>query len=199
MNNVIPTESLDKLFTQILKTNEWKIAQEDFNNCQNIFIIGNGGNLAVADHGAVDITRLSTKLAHAPGSGILATSIISDSSFKDWFSNWLNAHTNIMDSISKSKCMVIGISSSGTAHNIVNCLENASNKGMKSLMISGRESPEVINEKYNSVQIGTDFYHTGEVVSLMLMYQLIHGSGGACPSISKKLNATSFDRLVKNK
>ena len=103
-----------------------------------------------------------------------------------------------MDSISKSKCMVIGISSSGTAHNIVNCLENASNKGMKSLMISGRESPEVINEKYNSVQIGTDFYHTGEVVSLMLMYQLIHGSGGVCPSISKKLNATSFDRLVKN-
>lgn len=199
MDKIIPTESLDKSFTEVLTTNEWKTAQEDFNKSRNIFIIGNGGNLAVADHGAVDITRLSTKLAHAPGSGILATSIISDSSFKDWFSNWLNAHTNVMDSTSKSKCMVIGISSSGTAHNIVNCLENASSKGMKSLMISARKSPDVFNEKYNSIQIGTDFYHTGEVVSLMLMYQLIHGSGGVCPSISKKLNASSFDRLVINK
>ena len=41
-------------------------AQKDFNKSKIIFIVGNGGNLAVADHGSVDITRLSDKLAICP-------------------------------------------------------------------------------------------------------------------------------------
>ena len=54
-------------------------------------------------------------------------------------------------------------------------------------------------ENINIIQLGTDFYHTGEVLSLMLFYQLIHGSGKECPSISKKINEPSFDRLVGTK
>ena len=196
--NIIPTESIDKCLEDVISTEEWFKAQEDFNNSEIIFIIGNGGNLAVADHGAVDITRLSKKLAHAPGSGILATSIISDSSFNNWFTNWIDAQTSAMTNSAKEKCMVIGISSSGTASNIVTCLENASSNKMKALMLSARKSPKVLNNQYNTVQLGTDYYHTGEVISLMLMYQLIHGSGSQCPTISNKLESESFDRLVLN-
>lgn len=194
-NKLLPTESLDELLTNVLETPEWDKAQEDFNKSKIIFIVGNGGNLAVADHGSVDITRLSDKLAICPGSGILATSVIGDSCIDRWFYNWLNAHIKVISREELTNCMAIGISSSGTASNINSCLELASNNGMKTLMISARNLKETSNN-LNTIQLGTDYYHTGEVLSLMLFYQLIHGSGKECPSISKKLHEPSFDRLV---
>ena len=194
-NKLLPTESLDELLTNVLETPEWNKAQEDFNKSKIIFIVGNGGNLAVADHGSVDITRLSDKLAICPGSGILATSVIGDSCIDRWFYNWLNAHIKVISKEELTNCMAIGISSSGTASNINSCLELASNNGMKTLMISARNLKETSNN-LNTIQLGTDYYHTGEVLSLMLFYQLIHGSGKECPSISKKLHEPSFDRLV---
>ena len=108
-----------------MSSKEWEKAQDDFNKSTTIYIIGNGGNLAVADHGSVDITRLSTKLAIAPGSGIVATSVIGDSSIDTWFINWLKAHLDVQSSLDKSNSMLIGISSSGTAHNICSCLSFA--------------------------------------------------------------------------
>ena len=194
-NKLLPTESLDELLSNVLETKEWDKAQEDFNKSKIIFMVGNGGNLAVADHGSVDITRLSDKLAICPGSGILATSVIGDSCIDSWFYNWLNAHIKVISKNELPYCMVIGVSSSGTASNINTCLELGADNNMKTLMISARKL-KLQSSKYNTLQLGTDFYHTGEVLSLMLFYQLIHGSGKECPSISKKLHEPSFDRLV---
>ena len=193
---ILPTESLDRLLEKILKSPSWYQAQEDFNNSKVIYIIGNGGNLAVADHGSVDITRLSSKLAIAPGSGIVATSVIGDTSIDTWFLNWLKAHLDIQTNLEKSNHMVIGISSSGTAKNICSCLSYAESKSLKTLMISARNLKGIIDHSFNCVELGTDYYHTGEVLSLLLFYQLIHGSGSKCPSISGKVGKPSFDRLV---
>ena len=49
-----------------------------FDNASKIALIGNGGNLAVADHAAVDTSRLTNKLGLCPGSGILASSLLYD-------------------------------------------------------------------------------------------------------------------------
>ena len=197
MVNFLPTESLDELFTNTVKSKEWQKAQNDFNESKLIFVIGNGGNLAVADHGSIDVTRLSKKLAICPGSGILATSVIGDSSIDTWFMNWLQAHIDVMTYDQLKTCMIIGISSSGTAKNIASCLELGSKNNMRSLMISSRKINSIQN--YNVVEIGTDYYHTGEVMSLLLFYQLIHGSGCECPSISQKIGKESFDRMVNSK
>ena len=129
----LPAENLDTLFECVLNSSEWKQAQKDFNDSEIIFIIGNGGNLAVADHGSVDITRLSKKLAVAPGSGILATSIIGDNCIDTWFTNWLNAHIEKLTPQQLRRSMVIGVSSSGTASNILSCLQHASTSEMKTL------------------------------------------------------------------
>ena len=195
--SLIPTESLDLLLKQAIESKEWQNAQDEFNECELIFIIGNGGNLAVADHGAVDITRLSGKLAIAPGSGILATSVIGDSSINTWFSNWLSAHIKNLKEDQLKKTMIIGVSSSGTAENICSCLTKGSKSGMKTLMISARKLKNK-DSNFNTICLGTDFYHTGEVLSLMLFYQLIHGSGSNPPSISGKIGKPSFDRLVNS-
>ena len=192
---LLPTESIDRLVEDALSTKAWEKAQDDFNKSKTIYIIGNGGNLAVADHGSVDITRLSTKLAIAPGSGIVATSVIGDSSIDTWFLNWLEAHLEVRSSEDKSNSMLIGISSSGTAKNICSCLTYAKQQSLKTLMISARKLND-IKYPFNCVELGTDYYHTGEVISLLLFYQLIHGSGSRCPSISSKIGKPSFDRLV---
>ena len=196
MADMLPTESLDELFEKTVSSKEWQKAQKDFNASKIIFVVGNGGNLAVADHGSIDVTRLSKKLAICPGSGILATSVIGDSTIDTWFMNWLQAHINAMNKDQLENCMIIGISSSGTAKNISSCIKLGAKNDMRALMISSRTIEN--NYDYNVVQIGTDYYHTGEVLSLLLFYQLIHGSGCECPSISKKVGKESFDRIVNN-
>ena len=62
-------------------------------------------------------------------------------------------------------------------------------------MISARNNVKQFHS-FNTVELGSDYYHTGEVHSLLLFYQLIHGSGSSCPSISGKVGQPSFDRLI---
>jgi hypothetical protein len=198
--HVLNSDSLDQLFVDLLKTPQWHDLKTSFNKSSLVFIVGNGGNLAVADHGAVDITRLSQKLAIAPGSGILATSIIGDNCIDTWFTNWISAHIDAFDEELLSKSCIIGVSSSGTASNIVSCLDFASSHGISAHILSARNvPPDEKLDSINYVEIGTDYYHTGEVISLLLFYQLIHESGAECPAISKKMNAPSFDRFVHGK
>ena len=79
-------ENIDEKFVRIVNSPEWNSLQAKFNACNDVYVLGHGGNLAVADHAAVDITRLSngTKNAMCPGSGVVATSFINDSSFEQW-------------------------------------------------------------------------------------------------------------------
>ena len=61
-------ENIEEKYYRTVHSNDWDKFQEKFNNCSNIFVLGHGGNLAVADHAAIDITRLSngTKNAQCP-------------------------------------------------------------------------------------------------------------------------------------
>jgi hypothetical protein len=68
-------ENIGEVFNKVTDTPEWEELQAKFNHCSDIFILGHGGNLAVADHASADISRLSngTKNAQAPGSAIVAS------------------------------------------------------------------------------------------------------------------------------
>ena len=48
-------ENLDEKFVRIVNSKEWQALQSKFNNSNEIYVLGHGGNLAVADHAAVDI------------------------------------------------------------------------------------------------------------------------------------------------
>ena len=69
-------ENIDEKYYKVVNGEKWKEFQIKFNKCNNIFVLGHGGNLAVADHAAIDITRLSngTKNAQCPGSATVVTS-----------------------------------------------------------------------------------------------------------------------------
>ena len=71
-------ENLGDLFVKTVHSDQWQELQKKFNNSNDIYVLGHGGNLAIADHAAVDITRLSngTKNAMCPGSAVVATSLV---------------------------------------------------------------------------------------------------------------------------
>ena len=181
-------ESIGERFTKIVNSSEWNDLQEKYNNCDDIYVLGHGGNMGVADHTAVDMTRLSngTKNAMCPGSCVVATSLINDTSFDQWMVEWLKHRTSTRTRRQLQRSLVYGISSSGKSKDVINALKWASNIGMKTSLITSKALAEHINIKgLTQVVLGADYYHTAEVLSLLLQYQLTHGSGKECPPIGK--------------
>ena len=179
-------ENLGEKFIEIINTPEWKEFQKLFNSCNEIYVLGHGGNLGVADHAAVDITRLSNgkKNAIAPGSAIVNTSLINDTNWDQWMVAWLQARTRNRTKTQLKNSLVWGISSSGKSIDIIKALQWAETNGMK---IACTTSIPLMNKVNNIVEVvlGADYYHTAEVLTLLLSYQLTHGSGAECPPIGK--------------
>ena len=179
-------ENLDEKFVRIVNSENWQDLQDKFNSSNDIYVLGHGGNLAVADHAAVDITRLSngTKNAMCPGSGIVATSLINDVGFDQWMVAWLSQRTCTKNKTQQKKSLVLGVSSSGTSTDVLKALQWASDQGMKVAMITSRPL-NVKVPKLTVVELGAEYYHTAEVLTLLLTYELTHGSGNVCPPIGK--------------
>ena len=177
-------ENIGDKFLEVTNTKEWSELQEKFNDCVDIFVLGHGGNLGVADHAAVDISRLSngTKNAQAPGSGIVATSLINDSSFDDWMVHWVRQRTVSSTQEQLNKTLILGISSSGKSVDIIKALEDGQSRGIQVGMITSYPIPAKI-ESLTEVVLGAEYYHTSEVLTLLLTYELTHGSGKVCPPI----------------
>ena len=188
-------ENFSEKFKDVLQADVWKNVQEDFNESSRILTVGNGGNLAVCDHGAVDIARLTNKSASAPGSGILASSLINDVSHDQWVKNWLSISLRGLTPDLVQKTMLIGISSSGYSKNICLALDHALTVGCKACLISAQK-PKIAGT-YNTVVLGVDEFHTSEVLTLSLFYQLIHGAGFICPTITSSTNRNQIDDYTR--
>ena len=183
-------------FVEIINKPEWIKAQNDFNSCKNILTVGNGGNLAVCDHGAIDIARLTNKNSSAPGSGILASSLINDATHDLWVKNWLSISMRSMTQQNKNETMLIGVSSSGYSKKICLALNLAIENNLKALLISAQK-PKIEGE-YNTIILDVDEYHTSEVLTLSLFYQLIHGAGFHCPTISESSDRELISDYLRN-
>jgi len=178
-------ENIGERFVKVVNSQEWSDLQEKFNQCGDIYVLGHGGNLAIADHAAVDITRLSngTKNAMCPGSAIVATSLINDTNFDQWMVSWLRQRSTTKTKTQMRKSLVLGISSSGRSKDIIKALQWAEDQGMKTAMITSMPIPEEISN-LTQVVLGASYYHTAEVLTLLLTYELTHGSGKVCPPIN---------------
>lgn len=188
-------ENIGQKFIDVVNSDVWKEFQQKFNDCDDIFVLGHGGNMAVADHAAVDITRLSngTKNAMCPGSAIVATSLINDIGFDQWMVAWLRQRTSTRTAAQMKKSLVFGVSSSGRSTDILKGLQWASDQGMEVALISSRDIDVEISG-LTKVLLGAEYYHTAEVLTLLLTYQLTHGSGKVCPPIGKN-DPESLDKL----
>ena len=159
--------NLGDLFIKVVQTPEWAELREKLNSCNDIYVLSHGGNLAVADHTAVDMTRLSngTKNAMCPGSGVVATSLINDVGFDQWMVTWLNQRTCTRTKSQLQDTLVLGVSSSGTSTDVIKALQWANDQGMNIAMITSRPlSVKIPN--LTVVELGAEYYHTAEVLSL---------------------------------
>lgn len=179
-------ENLDEKFVKVVSSRDWKDLQEKFNSSSDIYVLGHGGNLAVADHAATDISRLSngTKNAMCPSSSILATSLINDVGFDQWMVTWLNQRTCSRTKEQMKNSLVLGVSSSGSSTDVLKALQWATDNEMKVAMITSMPLKVKI-PGLTVVELGAEYYHTAEVLTLLLTYELTHGSGKECPPIGK--------------
>ena len=179
-------ENLEQKFKDVVNSPEWAEFQEKFNNCDDIYVLGHGGNLAIADHTAVDITRLSNgqKNAQSPSSAVVATSFINDTDFDQWMVSWLSCRTAVRNPAEMKRSLVYGISSSGSSTDVIKALQWASENGMQTALVTGQPMAVKVPE-LTKVVLNTEYYHTCEVLTLLLQYHLTHGSGRECPPIGK--------------
>ena len=98
--------------------------------------------------------------------------------------SWLKQRTSTRTDRQMKKSLVLGISSSGRSIDIIKALQWASDRGMNVALISSKDINQEI-EALTKVLLGVEFYHTSEVLTLLLTYQLTHGSGSVCPPINK--------------
>ena len=133
-------ENIGERFIEVVHSKEWKNLQEKYNRCHDIYVLGHGGNMGVADHTAVDMTRLSngTKNAMCPGSCVVATSLINDTNFDQWMVSWLQQRTSTRTKSQMSKSLVYGISSSGKSRDVIKALQWASDNGMETCLITAK-------------------------------------------------------------
>ena len=54
-------ENIESKIYDVINTSEWNKFINLFKRSENIYIVGNGGNWAVATHAAVDLNRLTNK------------------------------------------------------------------------------------------------------------------------------------------
>ena len=166
-------ERIDDKMKDIIETNEWNELITKFNSKKNIILFGHGGNMGVCDHGSIDIGRLTDKSTFSPGSAILCTSLISDFNFESWIKEWLEI---VFRGVDPKDTLVIGNScsvGSESSNAIIKALEFAINKGAETSIISARTKDNLL-PKTTKIVTDSIYYHTHEVMSLMLIYELIY-------------------------
>ena len=76
--------------------------------------------------------------------------------------------------------------------NVCSVLEWANERSIKTAMITGQKSTKLSND-INEVILEVDHFHTGELLTLALFYEIIERSGGKCPTIKAEIIRKSLE------
>src|SRR3989339_455841 len=97
-----------------------------------IYIIGNGGSAAIAEHMAIDLTKNAGLKAMAISGSPMLTTFSNDYGYE-------NVFRKALESFADKNDILIAISSGGTSKNILNACAFAKEKGMFTITLSGFE------------------------------------------------------------
>lgn len=105
-----------------------------------IYLVGNGGSSAIAEHMAIDLTK---------NAGLRALTV-SGSSMLTTFSNdygYERVYQKAIESFGRKDDILVAISSSGTSNNILNACEEARARQMKIITFSGFDKDNPLRRK----------------------------------------------------
>lgn len=134
-----------------------------FKNSRSIALIGNGGNLAIAQHMASDIYRHTGKFCFAPDS-VNLTALGGD---RDWKEEWIEYARSGADLIIAITCRVYSP--------MVKVLEKTNTKV---LLIAPNQ-----HETLETIVIPATHYHKFECEALMTIYMLMEYNGVELPKL----------------
>ena len=187
-------ENIEEKYRTAVGGEEYQLLCEKVNRTRRIFLIGNGGLHYVASHMATDLSRLiPDKAVYSFDSVGFITSNANDHGYGMIFVRWLETMAAFEN---PEECLVIGLSCSGNSGNVIDALHWADEKGWDTFMISGQTS-RVLKDSIDEVDLRCDYFHTVEVLCLMLFYEVIHRTGNHCPSIDQEKRRMSGSPLRK--
>jgi len=134
-----------------------------FDNARKIALIGNGGNLAIAQHMASDIYRHTDKFCFAP-EAIGLTALGGD---HDWKEEWIDYAEHVADLIIAITCRIYSP--------MVKVLEQTPTKV---LLIAPKK-----HEFLETIVIEATHYHTFECEALSTIYMLMEYNGVELPKL----------------
>jgi histidinol-phosphate phosphatase family protein len=139
--------------------------QMAFNGGESIFIAGNGGSAAIADHMQVDLDKHMsgrsgehTRVSSLCGNMALMTAISNDVGFDNTFSFQLERHGDRAD-------VLVVFSVSGNSPNIVRAVQCANEMGMYTIAVVGKDGGKISHMAGTVVHIPSHNY--GIVEDLM--------------------------------
>ena len=194
MSLKINFENIEEKCINIATTAEYNLLVDKINRAKKIFLIGNGGLHFVANHMATDLTRLiNNKVVYSFESVGFITSNANDHGFEKMFVRWLETVCAVE---SPDDCLIIGLSCSGNSSNIIRSLHWGYEKGFPTFLISGQRSM-TLKDKVDQLCFNCEYFHTVEVMCLMMFYDLIHRVGSHCPSITEEKKRMADSPLRK--
>ncbi len=175
----------DTAYKDIMQSSEWNKACELYKSSKVILFYGHGGNLGIAEHAAIDITRITKgeKIGLSLGTSIQTTSLANDKGYENLFTSWLDFTIKSLN-LKKEDVCCIGITSTGKSANFTRALRFLEDGNIKSIYFTANTLDEY---KDYHAEIFTDLetYHEAETMALGLTYDLINAAGYKCPAIQK--------------
>lgn len=182
-------ENIEKKFEATMNDPKYKEFYQKFLEADEVFVVGNGGLWAIGNHASDDCNRLFAKAGinkfiHSLDSQCLLTSVANDYGYNNAFIKWLELHKKRLGS--GKKILVLGLSCSGSSKNVISALHWAIQNGYGAALISG-QSANILPEEIIEVCLDTKYFHTTEVLTLIIFYELIHSCGASCPTIKDEI------------
>ena len=137
---------------------------------KRVFITGNGGSCAIAEHISTDLNKRCKVKAHTLSNNSLLTALTNDYGQENAFVEWLK-----MNHFDKTDYLV-AISSSGKSKNILNALKHAYDCLGSTLSIFGMDGENPFTEKvFEHDYIHIDNYNYGviELTSEIILHGIV--------------------------
>ena len=188
----IDFENISMKCEEIINTPIYDELVKKISIAKKIYLFGNGGLHYVSSHMATDMTRLiPNKVVYSYDSVGFITSSANDYGFNELYVRWLETFS--VGDLPKD-CLVIGMSCSGNSVNVVKALHWADKNNFETFLISGQKS-QILESKISELTFNCQYFHTVEVLCMMIFYDIIHQTDNKCPSIRGEKNRLKDSEL----
>ena len=162
---MLDLENFETTFQRVISSTSFRKLLDKIKNANHIFLLGNGGNLAVCNHAACDLQQyLQDKTFYSFSDTVSLTALTSDHKYENALKEWCLSRVK---NLRKQDILLIIVSTSGTAQNLRNITNHFEELELPYFIISTRN----INES-NTLSLDVNFYHNGELLTLALFYEI---------------------------